>query len=71
MLRLTGTKQHPTFMINSDASIGDRPARRHFNKIVVAAFTFMVIAILAGMWVISAKKPSLGFSGSNPASRSR
>lgn len=57
-------------MINSDTKIGDRPAQRHFNKIVVAALTFMAIAILVGMWVISAKKPSLGSSGANPASRS-
>jgi hypothetical protein len=57
-------------MINSDANKGDRPARRHFNKIVVAALTFMVIAIVVGMLVISVKKPSLGSSGANPASRS-
>jgi hypothetical protein len=57
-------------MINSDAKIGDRPAKRHFNKIVVAALTFMVVAIIVGMLVISTKKPSLGSSGANPASRS-
>jgi hypothetical protein len=55
-------------MINSGASVGDRPARRHFNKIVMAALTFMVIAIVVGMLVISTKKPSLGSSGANPAS---
>jgi hypothetical protein len=57
-------------MSNSDDNIGDRPARRHFNKIVVVALTFMVVAIVIGMLVISAKKPSLGSSGANPASRS-
>jgi hypothetical protein len=58
-------------MISSDANMGDRPARRHFNKIEVAALSFMVIAILVGMSVISAKKTSLGSSDANPASRSR
>jgi hypothetical protein len=57
-------------MINSNANSGDRPARRHFNKIVVAALAFMAIAILVGTWVISAKKPSLGSGAANPASRS-
>jgi hypothetical protein len=57
-------------MISSAANIGERPARRQSNKVVIPALTFMVIAIVVEILIISAKKPSLGSSGANPAGRS-
>lgn len=47
-------------MISSNENLGDRPVRRHINKIAFVAMAFMALVIVLAVWFFAVKKPDAG-----------
>lgn len=45
-------------MISSNENLGDRPVRRHINKIAFVAMAFMALVIILAVWFFAVKKPT-------------
>lgn len=47
-------------MISSRDDIGDRPVRKHINKIAFVLLAFTALIILAAVWYFAIHKPPVG-----------